>query len=409
MYNKKIVFWAACIGILFFGMGITTLGSVKHGLEEKYVLDEIASGTLFSILPFGILLGSLLFGPFCDKYGYKILLTITCLSMFIGFEGIAYSPSHTLLKASIFLFGFGGGAINGATSALVSDISEKEKGANLSLLGVFFGIGALGMPFLLGVLENKFNYEIILSVVGFATLAVGIFYLLIKFPPPKQAQGFPAAKSLSLFKDGVLILIAFFLFCQSSFEAIINNWTTTFLTHGLAVSQNKALYALSLFVVGMTVMRLLLGSIFRNTELKKLWIGAFSLILIALIFLAIGKYFYLSVAGLILLGAGLAGGFPLMLGLVGDRYKELSGTAFSLVFVIALVGNMIINYGMGIIAQFFGIQHLITVAFIELLVMILLCYNILRSKKQPAIGNQQPITSNQKPVMSDQKSLFNNQ
>ena len=38
----------------------------------------------------------------------------------------------------MFLFGLGGGAINGATSALVSDISEKEKGANLSLLGVFF-------------------------------------------------------------------------------------------------------------------------------------------------------------------------------------------------------------------------------------------------------------------------------
>jgi len=395
MYNKKIVFWAACIGILFFGMGITTLGSVKHGLEEKYVLDEIASGTLFSILPFGILLGSLLFGPFCDKYGYRILLSLTCFSMFIGFEGIAYSPSHTLLKGSIFLFGLGGGAINGATSALVSDISEKDKGANLSLLGVFFGIGALGMPFLLGILENKFNYEIILSVVGFAILAVGIFYLLIKFPPPKQAQGFPVAKSLSLFKDSVLILIAFFLFCQSSFEAIINNWTTTFLTNGLAVPQNKALYALSLFVVGMTVMRLLLGSVFRNTALKKLWFGAFSMIFLALIFLAIGKYFYLSVAGLILLGAGLAGGFPLMLGLVGDRYKELSGTAFSLVFVIALVGNMIINYAMGVIAQVYGIQHLITVAFIELIVMIVLCYNILNNKKRTIKGSDEEIIKNQ--------------
>ena len=380
MRNKKLIFWAACVGILFFGMGITTLGSVKHGLEQKYQLDEIASGTLFSILPFGILLGSLFFGPFCDKYGYRILLSLTCLSMFIGFEGIAYAPSHSLLKVSIFLFGLGGGAINGATSALVSDISDKDKGANLSLLGVFFGIGALGTPFLLGILENKFNYEVILSVVGFATLAMGIFYLLIKFPLPKQAQGFPVSKGLSLFKDSVLILIAFFLFCQSSFEAIINNWTTTFLTNGLSIPQNKALYALSLFVAGMTVMRLLLGSVFRNTDLKKLWIGAFSMIFLGLLFLALGKYFLLSVFGLILLGAGLAGGFPLMLGLVGHRYKELSGTAFSLVFVIALAGNMLINYAMGIIAQVYGIQHLITVAFIELVVMILLCYRILRNK-----------------------------
>ena len=382
MRNKKLIFWAACVGILFFGMGITTLGSVKHGLEQKYQLDEIASGTLFSILPFGILLGSLFFGPFCDKYGYSILLSLTCLSMFIGFEGIAYAPSHSLLKVSIFLFGLGGGAINGATSALVSDISDKDKGANLSLLGVFFGIGALGTPFLLGILENKFTYEAILSVVGFATLGMGIFYLIIKFPPPKQAQGFPVAKGFSLFKDSVLILIAFFLFCQSSFEAIINNWTTTFLTNGLSIPQNKALYALSLFVVGMTVMRLLLGSVFRNSDLRKLWIGAFCMIFFGLLFLALGKYFLLSVAGLILLGAGLAGGFPLMLGLVGHRYKELSGTAFSLVFVIALAGNMLINYSMGIIAQVYGIQYLITVAFLELVVMIILCYNILSKQKE---------------------------
>lgn len=380
MRNKKLIFWSACFGIMFFGMGITTLGSIKSGLELKFGLDEIASGSLFSILPFGILFGSLLFGPFCDKYGYRIILSLTCLSMFLGFEGIAYAPSYGLLKLSIFLFGLGGGAINGGTSALVSDISDKDKGANLSLLGVFFGIGALGTPFLIGVLENKFNYETILSVVGLATLAMGAFYLLIKFPLPKQAQGFPVSKSISLFKDSALILIAFFLFCQSSFEAIINNWATTFLTNGLSIPQNKALYALSLFVAGMTVMRVLLGSVFKNTDLKKLWIGAFSMILFGLLFLAFGKYFLLSVAGLILLGAGLAGGFPLMLGLVGHRYKELSGTAFSLVFVIALLGNMLINYGMGIIAQVYGIQHLITVAFIEMGVMIFLCYHILRNK-----------------------------
>ena len=381
MYKKRLVFWSACIGMLFFGIGLITLGAVVPGLKEKFRLDEISSGTLFSILPFGILAGSLLFGPFCDKYGYKILLALSCFWMFVGFEGIAYSPSHILLKICIFLFGLGGGFINGATSALVSDISEKDKGADLSLLGVFYGLGALGMPFILGVLENRFSYDVIVSIVGFATLALGIFYLLIKFPPPKQLNGVPVTHSFSLIKDGVLILIAFFLFCQSSFEAIINNWITTYLTNQLFIQPNKALYALSLFVAGMTVMRLLLGSIFRNTAVKNIWIGSFSLVLSGLIFLADGKSFNSAIAGLILLGAGLAGGFPIMLGFVGNRYKELSCTAFSLVLVIALLGNMIINYCMGIIAQSFGIRHLITVAFVELAVMMLLCTSILKKIK----------------------------
>ena len=377
MYNKRLVFWSACIGILFFGMAITTLGSVVPQLKVKFHLDNIAVGTLFSILPFGILIGSLVFGPFCDRYGYRVLLALTCFSMFIGFEGIAYAPSHFILKICIFLFGLGGGAINGATSALVSDISEKEKGANLSLLGVFFAIGALGMPFILGFLENKFKYELVVSIIGAATFLMGIIYLLVKFPPPKHAGGLPVKKSLLLLKDGLLLLIAFFLFFQSALEGIFNNWTTTYLTDYLHILPAKALYALSLSVVGMTVMRLLLGSIFRNMSAQKIWAITFSLLLLGLLFLSFGKSYYPAVCGLILVGGGLAAGFPIMLGFVGDRFKELSGTAFSIVFVIALIGNMIINYCMGFIVQRYGVRHLTTVGLVEFFIMMILCIAIL--------------------------------
>src|SRR6476659_9831497 len=101
MYKKKLLFWSACNGMLFFGIGLITLGSVVPGLKQKYLLDEISSGTLFSILPFGILAGSLLFGPLCDRYGYKILMAFSCFLMFLGFEGIAYAPSLILLKVCI--------------------------------------------------------------------------------------------------------------------------------------------------------------------------------------------------------------------------------------------------------------------------------------------------------------------
>ncbi len=387
MYKKKTLFWSACLGMLFFGISLVTLGSVVPGLRERFSLDEISSGTLFSILPFGILAGSLLFGPFCDKYGYKILLALSCFSMFAGFEGIAYAPSYVLLRVCIFLFGLGGGIVNGATNALVSDISEKDKGADLSLLGVFYGVGALGMPFITGVLENSFKYDVIVSIVGFASLGLGIFYLLIQFPAPKQKASVPVAHSFSLVKDVVLMLIAFFLFCQSSFEAIINNWITTYLNRQLSIEPGKALYALSLFVAGMVVMRLLLGSIFRNTDVRKIWAGSFFLALCGLILLAAGSSFITAVAGLILSGAGLAAGFPIMLGFAGERYKELSATAFSLVFVIALSGNVIVNYCMGIIVQAYGVGHLITVTFAELAVMMVLCIIIVRRIK-PGMKNK---------------------
>ena len=381
MLNKRLIFWAACLGMLLFGSGLITLGSMAPDLKTKFQLDDLSAGTLFSILPIGILIGSLIFGPVCDKFGYKAILVIACFGMFIGFEGIARLSSLNLLKICIFIFGIGAGIINGATNAVVSDVSKGSEGANLSLLGVFFGIGALGTPFIIGILKDSFSPFQIVEVVGWITLAVGVLYIAIKFPPSKKQIGFTQTDQSNLFKETYLWFIAFFLFFESSIEAIFNNWTTIYLTRHLSVAEANALYGLSLYVAGMAVMRLLLGSIFRSVGPMIIMFTSLAIVLVGISFLYFAKSYQLAVAGLILLGLGFAAGFPIMLGLAGSRYAARSGTAFSLLFGVALAGNMLVNYFMGLIAKNYGIQHLISVAVIELLFLLLFCLLIFRRKQ----------------------------
>ena len=303
------------------------------------------------------------------------------MAMCLGFEGIAYAPSMFLLKAAIFSFGIGGGILNGATNAMVADISENAKGANLSLLGVFFGLGALGMPFILGLLKDTVPAHQVVAVVGWLTLLLGLLYIFIQFPSSKKAQGFVQTEKKSLFKGGILLLISFYLFCQSSFESILNNWTTTYFTKELSIPEDRALFALSLFVVGLTVTRLLLGSIFRKVPAVTLQVGSWILMAAGSVLLHFADTYSLAVSGLILLGAGLAGGFPIMLGILGERFAERSATAFSVALVVGLTGNMLVNYLMGVIANRYGIQHATTVIFIELGVMIVLGFFIFRSQR----------------------------
>lgn len=381
MYNKQVVFIVACAGLLFFGITLITLGSVMLDLRLKFGLDGVAAGTLFSIMPVGILTGSLFFGPIGDRCGYKLLLVMACLGLCAGFQGIAHAGSPALLKACIFLFGLSGGVMNGATNAVVADITVRGKGASLSLLGVSFGIGALGMPQVLGAMKHHFQWFEIVSAVGWLTLAMALLFAVIRFPPAKQQQGFPLAQGGHLFADVTLVMIGLFLFFQSSFEAIINNWTTTYLTAGGHMEEQAALYALSLYVAGYTVMRLLAGSVFRMVSPAGMLIVSLLLMPAGVVLLQVSNAFVLSAAGLILLGAGLAGGFPIMLGFVGERYAAYSGTAFSFVLVIALTGNMLVNYLMGLIVQQYGVRYLTTVAFAEWIFMVLLCSSIVRRLK----------------------------
>jgi MFS family permease len=364
--------------MLLFGVSLITLGSIATDLQAKFDLDAISKGTLFSILPFGILLGSVIFGPVCDRFGYKALLVAALVGMFAGFQGIAHAETLVLLQISVFIFGTGAGIVNGATNAVVADISDEHRGANLSLLGVFFGLGALGMPMVLGALTGRFSSFQTLAAVGWLTLAVAVGYLFVEFPPAKHREGIDAGGDRRRLLSPLLLLIAFFLFCQSSLEAIINNWTTSYVTARGFMSEEYALYALSLHIVGMVTMRLLTGSVFRQVSQITIMWACLVLLFVGVLLMQFGGTQILVTAGLVLSGAGLAGGFPVMLGFVGERFSSMSGTAFSFVFVIALIGNMLVNYLMGLIVHHHGVEQLTTVSYIETAVMAVLFVFIVR-------------------------------
>jgi fucose permease len=75
--------------------------------------------------------------------------------------------------------------------------------------------------------------------------------------------------------------------------------------------------------------------------------------------------------------------FPVVLGAVGDTYASLSGTAFSVALVIALFGNMVLNYLVGLVAQAYGIAYFPVIVLASLCCMFLLFF-VVKKKVAPA-------------------------
>src|SRR6476661_310527 len=141
--------------MLTFGIVLTILGAVLPSIIERFGLDKAQAGSLFLLMTFAILAATIVFGPLADRYGYKGLLLVATALIAAGLEGIAFAGTMVMLRFAIVLIGFGGGIINGGTNALVADVSSEEKNANLNLLGVFFGVGAVGVPFALATLGQS--------------------------------------------------------------------------------------------------------------------------------------------------------------------------------------------------------------------------------------------------------------
>ena len=354
-YHKNLVFTAACIGMCFFGVSMITLGSVLPSLVTKLGLSGLQTTSLVTFLPLGMLIGSLIFGPIVDRFGHKALLVPSCIIVLSGLEGLIFFESIPLLQLSIVGIGLGGGILNGETNALVSDISgESEKGSRLSFLGMFYGLGALGIPSLLGVLSEHYSFETILQGIGIIMLAGILFCIPVHFPAPKQAQGFPVKEGLGLLKESSLLLLSSILFFQSGIEGVCNNWSTSYFGQMTDIPANQALIALTCMVVGLTAARMLQIVIFK--KIKPATVLPYSLILTAIGFglLTASPGFIRAATGMVLVGMGLSSTYPVILSILGTRYPALSGTAFSIALAIALVGQAAMNGLMGMVSVYAG-------------------------------------------------------
>jgi MFS family permease len=380
--NRILPFLAAYLGMLIFGICMLTLGSVMPYLDQALHLHELAKGSLASILPIGILAGSLVFGPIVDRYSYRILLFLSAAVAASGILLIGYASRISALQIAFFFIGLGGGSLNGTTSALISDLStegSRQKGANLSLLGVFFGIGALGIPAIFGLISDLQGHRNALLWIGAGIMFIAFGFLLIRYPGAKRRSFNGWGTWKLLLGKRLIIFIGLVLFIQSGMESLVNNWITSFFTLHSGMQTQVSLHLLTLFVMVFTLTRLLLKFILLKTSLGWVMGAAAFLILAGGLFLKNMQGMPGTYAAVICLGTGLAAGFPVLLGVVGDTFPERSGTAFSIVFTISVIGNSMINYMVGWITELKGMGGLPWILIVVSVAYIMLLYNLLRN------------------------------
>jgi MFS transporter, FHS family, glucose/mannose:H+ symporter len=355
--SRKSLFYASCLAIFMFGVSLTVLGAMLPTIMDSFGIDKANAGALFFLLSLGMLIGSLLFGPIVDRYGYKFLLTLSCLLILIGLDGLAFANQVGQLQLLVFIIGVAGSIINAGTSALVSDISEGERSSDLSLLGVFYGLGAFSIPLLIGGLSQTFGYHKIISGVSTLVLLPIIFFITLRFPKPKQQQGVPIRKLFVMAKESPLLLAGAFLFFQSGLELTASGWSATYMREVLHIETNKAVIYLSLLMLAMMSARLLLPKLLAKKG-PAFILRTFILIgLCGAVLMILSTHLWLTLIGLVGLGFGLAAGFPVILGYVGDRYRELSGSAFGLAFTMALTGSMVLSSLSGVLGQAVGLRY----------------------------------------------------
>lgn len=345
-------------GIFVFGIVMAIVGAVVPSLVERLSLSLGDVGTMFLVMNFAMLVASLALGLVVDRFGLKLPLAAGAWLVAIALVLIGRAAGYPQLLVAAVCLGLGGGAVNGASNTLVADLYDdpRRKGAALNRLGVYFGIGALLLPFSLGALRSTFGVGGLLQAAAALCALAGLAALVLTFPPPKQLQGWPLAHMPRFISMPVVLALAALLFFQSGNEFMLGGYISTFLSREIRLSPDAASYALAGYWAAIMIARIVLARLLLSVSAPSAVLACALASAVGALTIGSARTAPVACAGVVLTGFALAGIFPTVLSLAGARFPEHSGTVFGILFTVALAGGMTMPWASGQLADAAGIR-----------------------------------------------------
>lgn len=364
----------AVASLTFFAAGIAqaSLGPALPDLAESIGVDLAALGALFTALYAGALVGQLLTGAIVDRIGHRPVMIAGPVLAGVGVLGVSIAPSLAVALAASLLSGLGYGALFVGANLVVADAYEDGGAGALNLTNLFYGVGAIVGPALVGLLLGAGLSAIPalwVAAAAMALTAVAAFTLRPTRPAQRRerrpAGGAPPAgpTAIMLVATPITWVFGLILLLYVGNEGSMGAWLATYLGETAGTPLETGALATSGFWLALTAGRLLAAAASPR-------LGAPTLLLVSLcgalaggigLVLGIGSA-PLTVAAAILLGLSFGPIYPTTIALVTVRFPAGTGTVTGIVMTLGSLGGAVLPWLYGIlILQFSPLAGIVLV------------------------------------------------
>jgi len=355
--QRKALLVVAFISLALFAATVNIVAAALIHISNSYQLEVEALGRLYLLEFLGFYIAVLFGGYLSDKYGKKIPLIIGSILMAFGTGGFSFS--HTLFAGAIFLFlfGAGGGLIEGMGTALVRDLFPANPRKMLNFSQAFFCIGALGGPILAGhLLDCNVSWRLIFGLFAILICPLIFAYKYLCFPTISTRTGVNIKNVVKIIKDWKFIFLNIIMFLYVGAEMGIASWVCVFLSKTFNITASEYGLALAAFWLGLISGRLLCGAILARISDKILILISLSASIVFQI-LALGTNNPSAAAILyFLVGLSLACIWPTIISMVSGLFPHYSSTAIGVTVGSGGLAAFIFPFLLGKIAMQFGIK-----------------------------------------------------
>ena len=363
-YARHIVplAWAAFVLI---GWTAVLVPSLLRQVEATFAVDDAAVGIWYFVNAAVYAAASFGGGLLTERVGRRVVLSVAAGSLAVGLAIAAGASSWPVFLGAAIPMGLGAGAIDGGTNALVLAVVEEGRGRALNLLHLFFAIGALTAPAVVGQLVDRgVPWEPILLLTALAALGVAVVLWLTAMPSGKRRPGEqPAAdgetddarEDEAVASPSFLVplgLLAVAIGCYVAGEVGVSNWIVRFLDD---VPVATATLGLSAFWAGLALGRLVAARYADRFPHAPFAATAAFVAGLAVIVAVAAPTTELAIAAFAVSGFASGPVFPMIVAIGGDLYPQRLSATTGTLTGSAVVGGTLYPPLVGLMSARFGI------------------------------------------------------
>ncbi len=369
-------FRRALAGFFLSGVLFSFLGAIlplwRHHLTE----DFLVVGNYFLAQNVGILAAAALAGWVLSGKSVSFLLVLGTSMASGAFLFLALAPpvgGPWWRMGGILLLGCGNGLLNTGVFHAISPAYRHDAAATIVLAGTFFSLGSMVTALLVA---GTFRVYTVASILIFLALIPGYFIVVYARAASPESAGLrhPSIRQvLKDFRSPAAVLLTLLLFFQFGNEWSIAGWLPLFLIQRLGVSPESSLVLLGVYWLALLVGRISALVVLPRFRHGRLLLGSVLAAVMGCTILLSTDNLFGAAAGILLVGAGFAPIYPLVVEKIGGRFPYYHPGLFNGLFSCALTGGLLGPWSLGLFASQWGIRVVMWLPlFGTLLVLVLL-------------------------------------
>ena len=380
----------ALIYVSFISLGLpdSLLGSAWPQMQESLGVSLSLGGVISFLITASTILSSLMSHWVIQRFGTggvtMCSVALTALALF----GFSLSDSFFVLCLWAIPYGLGAGSVD---AALNNFVALHCKAKHMSWLHCFWGIGATGGPYIMGLcLSRGMGWQAGYRTISFLQMALTLILLLSLPLWKKQELPLSGGETVRpqtpqwgklLKRPGVKAALTAFFF-YSALELTTGLWGSSYMVAVRGISPETAAKWISLFYLGITAGRFFSGFLtlrFSDDAMVRLGEGT-AIVGIVLMLLPLHNLFLCM--GLILTGLGCAPIYPSLLHATPQRFgKSLSQSLMGTQMAISYLGSTTMPPVSGFLSEKISMG-----LYPVLLLVFALCMTVLTEKGRRCTG-----------------------